>query len=598
MTAIIAAGALTLSACTSASEEPEPEASGSGGSTSASQPSDMGPGKADLGDVETKDDEIFVSTGEQEYEAYNSGQPGTNSTYNSTINSLMLSNFYYYGADGNYQPNEWMGTVEKTSDDPLTVEYTISDDAVWSDGTPITANDFMLQWASTNPESIFGEEAPFDSVGTDSKQVQEIPQFEVDGKSFTYVYVDPYPDWQFRPGNSPLPAHVVEREAGLAAGELAQAIKDGDAATLTTAAEQWNTIFVFSDKQLPDAALVPSSGPYTLEGATWNSPESITLVPNESYWGPAPATERMTFRFAAPETHVQALANGDLNVIEPQATADTVAQLQGLAGQVNLESYDQFTWEHFDLSLADDSPFADGNGGLDARRAFALCAPRDQIVNNLIKPINENAEVLQLREHYPFQDNYDSVVAEAYPGDYDTADIEASKAALAASGLSTPVDIRIGYSAPNQRRSDEVTLIKSSCDQAGFNVIDAGSGTFFDDGGELLTGDFEVALFAWAGSATVTGASFAYRADGGGNFNGIDDPRLDAAWDMIETTVDPDVIAEQKVEVEKIMWEELYTIPVFVHPGVVAYDARLQNVRPTASQSGVTWNAEQWVRAE
>ena len=37
---------------------------------------------------------------------------------------------------------------EKTSDDPLTVKYTVNDDTKWSDGTPVDAADMLLVWAA------------------------------------------------------------------------------------------------------------------------------------------------------------------------------------------------------------------------------------------------------------------------------------------------------------------------------------------------------------------------------------------------------------------------------------------------------------------
>ena len=41
-------------------------------------------------------------------------------------------------------------TYEVTSEDPQTIEYTINEDATWSDGTPITADDFVFTWESQN----------------------------------------------------------------------------------------------------------------------------------------------------------------------------------------------------------------------------------------------------------------------------------------------------------------------------------------------------------------------------------------------------------------------------------------------------------------
>ena len=38
--------------------------------------------------------------------------------------------------------------MEKVSDNPLTVKYTINEGVKWSDGTPVTAADLVLQWAA------------------------------------------------------------------------------------------------------------------------------------------------------------------------------------------------------------------------------------------------------------------------------------------------------------------------------------------------------------------------------------------------------------------------------------------------------------------
>ena len=52
------------------------------------------------------------------------------------------------------------GTVEKVSDSPLTVRYTVGEDARWSDGTPVTPADLLLEWAARSGQ--FDEAAPED----------------------------------------------------------------------------------------------------------------------------------------------------------------------------------------------------------------------------------------------------------------------------------------------------------------------------------------------------------------------------------------------------------------------------------------------------
>jgi peptide/nickel transport system substrate-binding protein len=613
--ALVASGSLVLAGCTSeepideptqGAEDPAAQTDDAGGDSGDATSEDgdaasADTAKAELGDIGTKDDEIFFSSGEVEWSGFNGNMPETNSTYNATINNQLTSGFWYYGTDGTVYPDTSFGSYEVVNEDPWTVEYTINDDVTWSDGNPIDYTDALLDWASQNPEKLTEDpENPlFNNVGVAfGKYVPEGPQGEVGGKTFTVTYPDPYPDWEITIGSF-LPAHVVAEQIGITEDELAQAILDNDQTVLAQAAEFWNQGWLSSAAgELPDPAIVPSSGPYTLDGATWRSGESLTLVPNEEYWGTPPATANLTFRFAAPETHVQALANGDLNVIEPQATVDTVAQIENLGDQVQLQRSDELTWEHLDFNFAG-GPFADENGGLAAREAFALCVPRQLIIDNLIAPINPEAEVMNAREVFPFQENYDEIVGAAYDGRYDQVDLEAAKAKLAESGLETPVPVRIGYSAPNQRRTNQVSLIASSCnDPELFAVEDIGDSTFLTPEGALFSGDYEVALFAWAGSGQKASGQQIYATGETQNMGGYSSQVVDEAWATLASSSDEAVWLEQVKVIEKQLWDDLYGIPLFAHPNVIAYDSSISNVQATATQDGVTWNAEQWVRME
>jgi len=626
--AIVAAGALVLSACTSGTSDDDPTTGDSAATEDDSEDaddtaapddsdatSDAGEdegdgeeaggttGKPDLGITETKQDNISYSVGADEWAGLNANTSVTNSVYNAVISSRLSSGFQYFGTDGTIYPDTDFGTYEVTSEDPLTVEYTISDDAVWEDGTPITYNDYLFDWVSNNPPSVFGEPPAddedfvpaFDNVATDwGLYVPDGPQGELNGKTFTIEYSDPYPDYELLVGAS-FPAHVAAEQSGMTPEELVTAIQEKDVDAIAPAAEFWNTGWLSPEKTLPDPAIAQSSGPYSVDpagGAEWSVGEYVTLGPNASYWGPPPATSNLTFRFASPETHVQALSNGDINVVEPQATVDTVQQIQALGDAFVLDVGETMTFEHVDYNFAEGSPWADN---LAAREAFAFCLPRQQIVDNLVKPIDENAVVMNSREVFPFQENYEDHVAKIYDGRYDEVDLEQAKAKFEESGLEEGTQVRIGYGEGNQRRVNEVALIKASCDQVGFEIVDASAPGLGD---VLASGDWEIALFAWAGSGTVTGSAFWYEIDGPGNFGGWVNQAADDAWGVISTTLDEEVQAEQLAIVETEAWNDLHSIPIFSHPGVVGYDATIDNIIKNATQTQAVWNAEQWVRQD
>ena len=553
-----------------------------------------GPELADLGDVETQDGSIAYSVGADDFLSYNGLQSNTYTTYNSAVVDRMFSSFWYFGTDGSIIPNKDFGTYEKTSDDPLTVKYTISDDAKWSDGTPVTAGDFIFHWAANNDTvKAEGSETPlFDSISFEQgKYIPEAPEGEADGKEFTVTYPEPYADWEILISTA-LPAHIVAKEAGMSFEELVTAAKEKDVEALTPAAEFWNDGWDFSPGELPDASLVPSMGPYKFKDGGWQAGQSITLEANPEYWGTPPATKELVLRFADPKTHVQALQNGDLDVIEPQATVDTLQQLEGLGEDVNVQTGDQLTWEHVDYNRGEGSVFADSP---ELREAFALCLPRQQIVDNLIKPIYADAQVMNLREVFPFQDKYQEVVDEAYPKEMDEPNIEKAKELVEKSGVSTPT-VRLGYQAGNQRRTETVALIKSSCDQAGFDVQDANSPVFFKE--VMPAGDYDAALYAWAGSGQKASGANIYQSDGAQNQQSYNNPEVDAAWDKLATSLDENEQLEQVKTIEKLLWEDFQAIPLYAHPGLVGHKADVANVRDTAAQSGALWNVEQWVRVQ
>ncbi len=589
--AVGAALALALSACAPGGGDATSDASKSPGSNGGVEAENSG--LADLGDVTTKDDEIKTTIGAPEFISYNGYTPQTYSTYNSGITDRLFAGFYYMGTDGKVYPNTDLGSYEKVSDDPLTIKYTINDNAKWSDGTPITTADAVMAWAMQNLNLNTGskDKPLFSSVSTDlGDTVPKGPEGAADSKEFTVTFKNPDPDWQIQTWLMH-PAHVVAKKGGLSTEEFVKAVRDGDSKKLEKAAKFWNEGWMTKPGTLPDEADMPVSGPYKL--GSWKAGESVTLTANENYYGTPAATKNLTFRFLADTGMVQALQNKDVDVIAPQPTVDTLAQLEGLGSAVNIQKGDTLTWEHLDFN------FAKGNEmtNLELRKAFAMCVPRQEIVDNLIKPLNPEAQVMNAREVFPFQENYQETVDAAYDGRYDQVDIEGAKKILESEDA-VGTKIRIGYSAPNERRTNEVAAIKSSCDKAGFKVEDAGDAKFFAPGGTQERGDYEVALFAWAGSGQITSGQNIYATGKPQNYGKYSNPEVDKAWTTLATSLDPAVHAEQTKKIEKLLWDDLYGIPVFAHPGLSASGSDVQNVRHTATQGGIVWNAEQWSRAE
>ncbi|SEF17663.1 ABC transporter family substrate-binding protein [Jiangella alba] len=573
--AVLTAGALALSAC--------------GGDDD-----DSGSGSGDTESPAGSSGTPITVASDAEFTSYNGNSETGNGTWNTFVLNGVLDGFWDFGPQGEIVRNEAFGTYEVTSEDPLTVRYTFAENAVWSDGEPIDCDDLLLEWATQSGQYMT------DQVGEDG---QPIPLFAVPGttgydlvakptcqpgdKEVEYVYSEPFADWEVVTNSSMLPAHVAAEQAGMTAEDLVTAIQNDDMAALTPVAEFWNTGWDMGPGALLDQAVIPASGPYTID--SWEAGQSLTLVANENYYGDPPATDTIVIRFIQQDQQVQALANGEVDVIAPQVSVDLVQALEGLGDQVTMITGDEMTWEHLDFNQTEGAVFADPN----LRQAFAMCVPRQQIVENLIQPANPEAVVMNLREIFPWDPTYDQVVGEAYDGQFDEPDIEGAKALIDAAGAAG-TQIRVLRSDPNPRRADTVAAIKASCDQAGFEIVDTPTPDL--GAGIVDVTSYEVALFAWAGSGVMSSGASLYRTNEGQNPYGYSNPDVDAAWTELIVTVDEDRQTELLTEIETNLWNDLFSIPLYAHPGVTAHNPAIEGVQQNAAQTQVSFNMEEWSR--
>ena len=590
--AVLVSGALMLGACTSGEEGPDAENSSPGAADTVVGGGD--PCVRDAGIKETADGQVVYSPGPGKWDGYNTLTSRTNSVYNSVVMDQVLGNFVYFGTDGTICEDKEFGSFETVSQDPLEMKYTISDKATWSDGTPVTINDFLLGWASQNPEFVAPglisganeeAEAVFDHVSTVwAEQVPEGPQGEINGKTFTMKFKGNYPDYKIMV-DPPLPAHVVATKSGLTPDQLAQAIQNRDGETVRKVAEFWSKSWIFNPGELPEPDVIPSSNRYQIKA--WKD-NNVTLEANPNYWGTPAGTKNLVFSYVDDNQMAQSLQNGDLDVIRPHATVDTVNTLNSIGSSVNVATYPERTYEHLDFNFLDKSVFSDSQGGQKLREAFAYCIPRQTIVDNIIKPIDPNATVMNVREAFPGDADYETLTSASYDGRYDTVDIEKAKQLVAESGVQTPVKVRLGYRAGNQRRTETVQAIQSSCKDAGFNVEDAAKEDFFAK--DLKNGDYEVALYAWSSSNQIATGQNIMSSGRQQNYGKYSNPVVDEATN----TLDRGEQVEQLKVIEKQAWDTLFNIPLYAHPAVVAWKSKIKNVRPTATQVTVSWNAYQW----
>ncbi len=533
---------------------------------------------------------------EQEFDSYNTSTSGGNSLKNSVVLTQIQPEAYYFDEKAELVLDEnLMESVELTSEDPQVVVWKVKPDAAWDDGDPIDCDDFYLQWISSNGvlKAADGAASLFDAAGTTGYEDIESIECSADGKEITTNFSTPFADWKslFGASYGLMPAHIVEAQTGVA--DL-QAAYDGQVtADLEKVAAFWNEGFIGTGGTLKPDVMI-SGGPYKL--ADWVAGQSLTLQRNDAYWGTPANADEIVFRLIGDATaQPQALQNEEVQIISPQPNPDLLAQLEGIDG-VTVENFGSFTYEHFDFNFQ--RPLFQDKA---VREAFAYCAPRQEIVDTLIKPLNPNAVILNNRLYYPFQEGY----VDASEGKYDKVDIAKAKEVLEAAGWTLQGDVytkgdlktefSIGHIDPNPRRTNTVQLTISSCAAAGLKITDAPSATFFDDGtGELDSGNFDVALFAWTGSPLISGSTSTFIPDGGNNKGKWVNDQTQALFATANAELDPAAQVDSVNQIDALIWDDLGTIPLFQFADLVASSDKVQNVVANPTQQDITWNSPQW----
>jgi len=568
--------------------------------TACSAPS---PGGDDNSEAPVADAQVVLAE-TNEFTSTNAISATGNLDINGKVNYLTRAGFYYVSDKYEVVPDESFGKMELLSEDPLQVKYTLNEGLEWSDGEPITTDDLVFGWAVSS--GVF-DDATFDAEGNVTEGTQyfqyagsteginqsKITEVSDDKLSLTLEYDTPFVDWNLQ-GLTDQPVHVVAEKAGVEVADLVDTILTsprGDAAnpapaneTLKAAADFWNTGFDMTS--LPsDESLYLSSGPFKI--TSWEPTQSMTLELNENYKGNMkPKFSTMVIRFIGdPQAQVSALQNGEVDVIVPQASGDTLTALQGLDGVEVLQG-DQLSYDHLDLTFG--GVFKDKN----VREAFLKTVPRQQIVDTLIKPVNESAEVLNSQLFIPAQSAYADAVAANGSSAYGDVDIEGAKALL----NGEKPTVRLMYNINNPNRVAAFQAIQASAAEAGITVEDVGR----EDWGAQLGSDiYDAVIFGWISPGVGNGTiPQIFASFGGSNFNKYANDTVDEVAREIPVTLDTAKIDELTITADTELFKDGYGLPLFQSPGLEAHTDRISGITFMGNQTGPIWNFWEWTVSE
>ncbi|SNY89304.1 peptide/nickel transport system substrate-binding protein [Nocardia amikacinitolerans] len=521
--------------------------------------------------------------------SYNGGSTLGASSGSAAVFQRVLTGFFYTGPDGQQVADTDFGTAKEVPGESQTIQYRLNPDGVYSDGVPTSCDDLVLTWAAhsgrfTKPDGG----SLFDAADTAGYADIERVECQPGSKDATVVF---RPDRRFGPwrelftAGEVMPAHVAARVASVP--NVVSAVQSGDLGAVQRLADFWNTGWTIGAEKL-DLSRFPSSGPYRIE--SFSAKDGLVLIANERWWGNKAETGRIVVFDKTADLKTK-VADNAVSVVDVGANSVPDLDLGGFSAKtVPGRGAEQ-------LVLATDGVF----GSVEARRAFALCVPRQALFDTLGKAADVPATGLgagPLNSRTTQQDSLFYAATTGAAERYRGSDIRAATATLASARAANPT-IRIGYVAPDERRAKTVQMIAEACKPAGIGVVDAGAPDFRP--GQLAEGRVDAVLTSTAGapgpagSLTGVAATSALRTGNGLNFGRFGNGRYDAITDQLAADDNSAAQLGLLTEAENLLWSEMPSIPLFATPRTIAFGDGLRNGVAGPTQGGTGWNMDRWV---
>jgi peptide/nickel transport system substrate-binding protein len=511
--------------------------------------------------------------------------------------NAVLPSPYIVGANGSVEPNaNLIEQAEVVSTKPQKIIYTLNPKAVWSDGVPITAQDFMYAWAQQRGDPTSDPTTVASTAGyRDIKSVKSSNK----GKTVTVVFKTPFADWRMLFADL-LPAHVMEKTG-------------------------WNPACTTVS---PTIDL--SGGPFVIGKV---SPQSIVLRANSKWWGTKPNSRRITVDIATDSAelaqwvrgnHVQVALPSDLT----PAFMTQMTSLPDFQSQVALSG----TILQMELASGPDSTLSP-----DMRFAIALSVDRQALTTRQADWALSSVQVAASHLYAQGQSGYHSTPSTTpttVPSAAPTTSTSTSTTVIGAGGsvnfpttpsptqasalmvqsgfsrsgtgmwhndFAVPLTLRLAVDEGDSWAAATAPQLQSQLQAAGFSVTLSPAPSAAAAGALLADGSADLALLSRTATPFLS-ESVAWFSDllgspgqnGSQNWTNYDNGTFNS-WvtqgsqqlNWPPTTPDYQMADAQ-------LWDDVVALPLFTEPSALVSSRRIANVTPTPTNNNLLWYAQYW----
>lgn len=473
---------------------------------------------------------------------------GNLATVKRVMDALLPSPFRS-DAKGKISPNtDYLSEGRVTAHEPRqVVTLTLNPRARWSDGTPITWEDYRAQWQALN-----GRDADYRVASTTGYQNIEKVARGRDDHQVVVTFAKPFGDWQS------LFAPLYPRSAN-------------------ATAEAFNTAWL---NRVPVTA-----GPFEFV-AFDPTAKTVTIARDDRWWGDRAKLDRIIYRSLESDALVGAFSNGELDTFDIGPSAPDYARAKStpdaIVRQAAGPDFRHITMNGESAVLSDPK----------VRRAIAMGINRQAIAQSDLQGLDWPIVLLNNHFFMNTQEGYRDNAGEIGTYDPGRAGRELDAAGWKLEGRTRrkggkELNLRFVLPSGLQLGKSEAELVQDMLGQIGVGVTlqSVPTDDYFTK--YIIPGNYDITAFAYVGTPFPVSSSYGQYADAvrrsdgtrqwNANLGRIGSPQIDAAMNKATADLDDARAIADTNAADKLIWQAVNVVTLYQRPQNVAVKSNLAN---------------------
>ncbi len=478
----------------------------------------------------------------------------------------------------------------------LRIDYEIRPEAIWDNGSPVTAHDVDFSFKATkNPLVDAEHQRPY---------IDFVAHIEIDPnnpKKFSFYTSEMHYAAEFSSGgvNYIIPEYIYDPQ-GLMRNFTLKQLSDDDAVAkirgdlnLIKFAEAFN-----SEKYQREKGFVVGCGPYNFE--EWTTGQRVVLKKKENWWGNALAGTKGFENFPSKivyeiindrVTATTAMKDEQIDLMRSVDPYDFkgLSQDKAFNSKYFMFNVDYLSYTYIGLNMR--HPILQDKN---VRKALAHCINVEQIIDIVMygyaRPIA--SFVHPSKEHYnndlaPYDFNLEKAKALLTEAGWSDTDKD-GVLDKTINGKKTPLTLTIKFNAGNDKREKVCLFLKENAKKVGIDIeIMVKEWSVYLD--ECTNHDFDMYVLGWVQEAILDDPKQLFHTDaynGGSNYPGFGNAYSDVLIDNLRKEMDDEKRNAYFRELQAIVHDEVPYILLFIPDNLVCVNKRFGNAKAYLARPG------------